>query len=99
VRDQVLVGVVSALYRGSMFNLFKRKPGRPRIDGEQGLQRIADARMQMDAMGRLPEDVAAGGSRHDPAPEYIAEAATPSEDVWARVQAEYRAKNEGQPGT
>jgi hypothetical protein len=50
-------------------------------------------------MGRLPEDVAAGGSPRDSAPEYIAEAATPSEDVWVRVQAEYRGKNEGQPGT
>src|SRR5450755_3899953 len=29
-----------------------------------------------------------------PAPEYIAEAATPSEDAWAREQARYRAKNE-----
>lgn len=80
-----------------MFSLFKRKSGRPRIDCEQGLQRIADARMQMEAMGRLPEDVAAGGSRHDPAPEYIAQAATPSEDLWARVQAEYRAKNDEGP--
>jgi hypothetical protein len=53
--------------------------------------------MQMEAMGRLPEDVAAGGSMQEPTPEYIAEAATPSEDVWAREQARYRAKNGSQP--
>jgi hypothetical protein len=99
VMDEALPAVVSAMYRGSMFNLFKRKPRRPRVDGEQGLQRIADARLQMEAMGRLPGDVASSGSRHEPAPEYIAEAATPSEELWARMQAEYREKNEGQPGT
>jgi hypothetical protein len=46
-------------------------------------------------MGRLPEDVAAGGSTAGPAAEYIAEATTPSEDVWARAQERYRAKDEG----
>ena len=55
--------------------------------------------MQMETLGRLPGDVAAGGPQADPAPEYIAEAATPSEDVWARVQARYRAKNESPPET
>lgn len=51
--------------------------------------------MQIESMGRLPEDVAAGGSAQVPAPEYIAEAATPSEDAWAREEERYRAKNEG----
>jgi hypothetical protein len=55
--------------------------------------------MQAEAMGRLPEDVAAGGPQEEPAPEYIQEAATPTEDMWAREQERYRAKNEGQPGT
>jgi len=50
--------------------------------------------MQMESMGRLPEDIAAGGSADAPAPDYIAEAATPSEDVWAREQERYRAKDE-----
>ena len=50
-------------------------------------------------MGRLPEDVAAGGPQAEPTPEYIAEAATPSEEMWAREQARYRAKNESRPET
>lgn len=50
-------------------------------------------------MGRLPSDVAAGGPEPAPSPEYIAEAATPSEDVWEREQARYRAKNEANPGS
>ena len=36
----------------------------------------------------------AASSVQDPTPEYIAEATTPSEDVWAREQELYRAKNE-----
>lgn len=54
--------------------------------------------MQLKSMGRLPDDVAAGGSPEGPAPEYIAEAATPSEDVWAREQAAYRARNQAGRG-
>ena len=72
-----------------MFGLFKRRAGRT-----PGL-RVADGRVQMQSMGRLPEDVAAGGSTAGPAAEYIAEATTPSEDVWARAQERYRAKDEG----
>jgi hypothetical protein len=36
-----------------------------------------------------------GGAEHQPTPDYAAEAGTPSEDVWAREEARYRAKNEG----
>ena len=72
-----------------MFKLFKQRAGRTR-----GL-RVADGTVQMQSMGRLPENVAAGGSAEGPAPEYIAEATTPSEDAWAREQERYRAKNEG----
>ena len=50
-------------------------------------------------MGSLPGDVAAGGPPAQPASEYIAEAETPSEDVWTREQARYRAKNDSQSGT
>jgi hypothetical protein len=49
--------------------------------------------MQTQARGRLPTDVADAGSSAEPGPEYIAEAATPSEDIWAREAALYRAKN------
>jgi hypothetical protein len=49
----------------------------------------------MTSVGDLAEDVAAGrGPQHEPAPEYIADAPTPSEEVWAREQALYREKNE-----
>ncbi|MGA2927652.1 MAG: hypothetical protein ABSG43_16980 [Solirubrobacteraceae bacterium] len=41
----------------------------------------------------MPTDVADAGSSAEPGPEYIAEAATPSEDIWAREAALYRAKN------
>lgn len=79
----------SQVYHGVMFRLFKRRAGR-----HPGL-RVADGRMQIESMGRLPEDVAAGGPAQAPVPEYVAEAATPSEDVWAREQERYRAKNQG----
>jgi hypothetical protein len=55
--------------------------------------------MQLESMGKLPEAVAAGGPEQGSTPEYIAEAATPSEDVWAREQARYPAKNEAEPTT
>jgi hypothetical protein len=50
--------------------------------------------MQNASVGRLPENLAEGDRSSQPAREYIAEAATPSEDGWAREQALYRAKNE-----
>jgi len=56
--------------------------------------RTADAQMQVEAIGRLPQGVAEGGSGPEPAPEYIPEAAEPSEDVWAREQELYRRKQE-----
>ncbi len=55
--------------------------------------------MQLESVGRLPDDVAAGRSEQEPAPEYIAEAAAPSDDEWEREQARYRAKNEADPST
>ncbi len=60
--------------------------------------RVADGKMQVRSFGRLPEDVAAGGPEHEPTPEYIAEATTPSEEAWAREQALYRAKEEAERG-
>lgn len=56
--------------------------------------RVTGARMQNASDGRLPDNLAAGDGSQQPAPEYVAEAATPSEDAWAREQALYRAKNE-----
>jgi hypothetical protein len=55
--------------------------------------RVSAGRMQDAAMGRLPDGVA-DGDPGAPAPEYVAEATTPSDDVWAREQAHYREKNE-----
>lgn len=52
--------------------------------------------MQNQAMGRLPTDLAEGAVGPQPAPEYIAEAVPPSEDVWAREQARYRSKTESE---
>jgi len=50
-------------------------------------------------MGRLPGGTATGGPQQQPAPDYIAEAATPSEDAWTREQERYRAKDEEERGT
>ncbi|HWD63770.1 MAG TPA: hypothetical protein VG405_01225 [Solirubrobacteraceae bacterium] len=77
-----------------MLKRFKR-----RVTGTFGVARIADARLQFESMGRLPPDAAAGPSEHDPAPEYIAEAGKPAEDVWEREEARYRAKNGPGPST
>jgi hypothetical protein len=55
--------------------------------------RVSAGRMQTQARGRLPTGVAEAGNSAEPDPEYIAEAATPTEDVWAREAALYRAKN------
>jgi hypothetical protein len=49
--------------------------------------------MQDAEMGRLPSDVA-DDDEGAPAPQYIPEATTPSEELWARERARYRAKNE-----
>jgi hypothetical protein len=54
--------------------------------------RVSGGQIQNAATGRLPGGVADDGGGSDPAPEYIAEATTPSEDAWAREQARYRAK-------
>jgi len=82
---------------GLVFSLFKRKSKRAlqRRVAVDASQLRAGADVQMMAKGGLPEDVAAGGQQHEPVPEYIAGAATPSEDMWAREQARYRAKLEG----
>ena len=56
--------------------------------------RVTGAAMRNASVGRLPENLAEGNGSPQPAPEYIAEAATPSEDALAREQARYRAKNQ-----
>ena len=56
--------------------------------------RAADAAMQLEAVGRLPQDLAEGGRAPAPAPDYIPEAAVPSEDVWARERELYRLKQQ-----
>ena len=48
--------------------------------------------MQDAAFGRLPEDLAEGGGGSQPAPEYIAEASTPSEGAWECERQRYREK-------
>jgi hypothetical protein len=55
--------------------------------------RVSDGRMQMESMGRLPNEVAAGTPAQQSATEYIAEAGTPSEDAWAREWARYGARD------
>lgn len=50
--------------------------------------------MQLEAVGRLPQDMAQGGKAPEPAPEYIAEAAAPSEELWAHEQELYRLKQQ-----
>jgi hypothetical protein len=50
----------------------------------------------MTSLGDPAESAAAGDSRHEPAPEYIADAPEASEEVWAREQALYREKNAGE---
>jgi hypothetical protein len=72
-----------------MLKRFKRR----RVVGRFGVARAADAKLELESMGRLPPDLVGGGSEPAPAPEYIAEAGTPSEDAWAREEARYRAKN------
>ncbi len=62
--------------------------------------RIADAKMQLEAIGRLPQDAAEGDGTPEPSPEYVREAAEPTEGVWAREQELYRRKQEkGQTGS
>jgi hypothetical protein len=57
--------------------------------------RISSGGMQMESMGRVPADIAGPGTDRVPEPEYIAEAAETSEDVWAREQARYRGQGGG----
>ncbi len=50
--------------------------------------------MQTEAIGRLPTDMAHGSQAPKPSPEYIEQAAEPSDDAWAREQELYRRKQE-----
>jgi hypothetical protein len=50
--------------------------------------------MQNASVGRLPENLAEGNGAPQPAPEYIAEVSTPSEDRVGERAGLYRAKNE-----
>ncbi len=59
-----------------------------------GLGLTADAQVQVEAIGRLPQGMAEDGRTPEPSPDYIREAAEPSEDVWAREQELYRRKQE-----
>lgn len=56
--------------------------------------RTSAGQMQTEAVGRLPQDLAEGDRTSGPSPEYIPEAAEPSEDVWAHEQELYRRKRE-----
>jgi hypothetical protein len=77
-----------------VFRLFKRKSGQALgVDDRDVRLRMAEGRMDMAAMGRLPKDVAEAGLEKDPPSEYIAEAGTPSDDAWVREEARYREKN------
>ncbi len=81
-------------YHRLMFEMFKRKSGRAHVDSGQVFEGVNAALMQT-GRGSVPSDIAAGRFR-EPTPDYIAETTTPSEDLWAREQASYRAKNETQ---
>jgi hypothetical protein len=72
---------------GGMFKWFSKHAKRAGF-------RTAAGQMQTEAVGRLPQDLAEGGRASEPSPEYIAEAAEPSEDVWAHEQDLYRLKRE-----
>jgi hypothetical protein len=60
--------------------------------------RISSGGMQIESMGRVPADMAGPGNDQQPEPEYIENAADASEDVWAREQARYKTKAEGEGG-
>ena len=78
----------------NVFRLFKRKQtGTP---AQQGAMPEVEGKIQAGSRDELPSDVVTGVAQ-DPPPEYIEEAATPSEDAWAREEARYRAKNEDEP--
>jgi hypothetical protein len=83
-----------------MFRLFKRKASpqsRGGVDAKAVVEEVRAARWAEGSLGQLSEGVLAGGPEHEPAPDYVAEASTPSEEAWAREEARYRAKNEGDP--
>lgn len=58
--------------------------------------RVTAGCMQVESMGRLPSDVAAGGAEQQPTPQYISEAVSPSEEAWAREQTRYHAKEDSE---
>jgi hypothetical protein len=70
----------------------KLKPKSARSTRSAPRLRTADAQMQIEAIGRLPQTTAEGEGTTEPAPEYIREAAEPSEDMWAHEQELYRSK-------
>ena len=90
----VVVGVVVLLALG--FYWTRGAAGPAPFDAEG---RVVDVESRASPLGdpiSAADEDATGGPQHEPAPQYIAEVATPSEEVWAREEARYRAKNEGQ---
>jgi hypothetical protein len=88
----VVLGVVVVLALG--FYWTRGAAGPPALESEG---RLVDAESSVGPLGEpMPwaEEVAAGDPQHQPTPEYIAEPGTPSEELWAREEARYRAKNE-----
>jgi hypothetical protein len=86
----VIVGIVVVLGLGFYLTRGARGPGTLDAEG-----RAVDAESRAGPLGEpMPFD--SGGAEHQPTPDYAAEARTPSEDVWAREEARYRAKNEGE---
>lgn len=84
-------------YHCPVFKMFKNKVRPTRVDDGDVFEEVNAALMQT-RRGSVPHEIGMGRF-HEPPPEYIAEATTPTEDMWAREQAAYRAKNETQDGS
>jgi hypothetical protein len=88
----VIVAVVVVLGLGFYFTRGARGPAPFDAEG-----RMVDAGAHAGPLGK-PMPFPEGAPEHEPASgsDYVAETETPSEDVWAREEARYRAKNEGE---
>ena len=65
-----------------MFKWLSRAGRSDKPEASASRDPVADAMMNVEMLGRLPEDLLEGGEPREPAPEYIEQATEPSAGAW-----------------
>ncbi len=65
-----------------MFKWLSRRGRNENPEAPPSRDLLADALLNAEALGRLPEDLVEGGPAPEPPPQYIEEATEPSAEAW-----------------